>query len=370
MTSQAASTDTIISLQDANGIGIAGVEIKAFANGTQVRIKTDSKGVAALPELKGAGSLEINHCIQSATSIALQIYDVDYGVGGKSVTIKLPSRASVFEYQLQTSDGVKLQKSEQISYLSTPLVESWMEDYGTFSTPLGEGEISSCGSAWLTSETLRVAPFSSSQEGPKVTFIEDIPGGTTERKYSTSDFVAGQTKTITVANFKYVEVTSRSKTVYQKQLTRFTAKIMGVSSTSDLFPAQPFALVCDLKSKPGLKDTRGDVATLDKNLTVIPTITFQDPGLHRCFVSDMRSGTLGSFAFDVKVLTERQFKLDVGKKFKSCTALNLVFEGGVASSSKSQKADKKAKNLPVLSLAGYKLNSNLDRDKDGVACED
>ncbi len=369
MTSQAASGDTIILLQDANGAGIAGVEIRAAANGTQVRIKTDSKGVAALPELKGDGALQINHCIQSATSIALEISDVDYGVGGKSVTIKLPSRTSVFEYQIQTSEGVKLQKPEQISYLFTPTLESWMEDYGTFSTPLGEGEISSCGSAWLTSETLRVAPFSSSREGPNVTFIEDIPGGTAERKYSISDFVSGQTKTITVSNFKYVEVTSRSKTVYQKQLTRLTAKVKGVSSTSELFPAQPFALVCQLKSKPGLKDTRGDIASLDKNFTVVPTITFQDPGLHRCFVSDMGSGILGSFAFDVQVLTERQFKLDVSKKFKSCSALNLVFEGGVANSPKSQKADKKAKNLPVLSLAGYKLNSNLDRDKDGVACE-
>jgi hypothetical protein len=62
------------------------------------------------------------------------------------------------------------------------------------------------------------------------------------------------------------------------------------------------------------------------------------------------------------------------KKFKTCTALNKVYPGGVAEKSTSVNKNKagvlqKSKKVPKVSSKVYKENKGLDRDKDGIACE-
>ena len=62
------------------------------------------------------------------------------------------------------------------------------------------------------------------------------------------------------------------------------------------------------------------------------------------------------------------------KKFKNCTALNKVYPAGVAEKSTSVNKNKagvlqKSKKVPKVSSKIYKENKGLDRDKDGIACE-
>ena len=62
------------------------------------------------------------------------------------------------------------------------------------------------------------------------------------------------------------------------------------------------------------------------------------------------------------------------KKFKNCTALNKEFPGGVAEKTTSVNKNKagvlqESKNTPKVSSKIYKENKGLDRDKDGIACE-
>ena len=52
--------------------------------------------------------------------------------------------------------------------------------------------------------------------------------------------------------------------------------------------------------------------------------------------------------------------------FKNCTALNKRYPSGVA---KSAQAATKQKSAPKVSLAIYKENIKMDRDKDGTVCE-
>jgi hypothetical protein len=52
--------------------------------------------------------------------------------------------------------------------------------------------------------------------------------------------------------------------------------------------------------------------------------------------------------------------------FKNCTALNKKYPSGVA---KSAQAATKQKQVPKVSLAIYKANIKMDRDKDGTVCE-
>ena len=52
--------------------------------------------------------------------------------------------------------------------------------------------------------------------------------------------------------------------------------------------------------------------------------------------------------------------------FKNCTALNKKYPAGVA---KSTQAATKQKSVPKVSLAIYKANIKMDRDKDGIICE-
>jgi hypothetical protein len=62
------------------------------------------------------------------------------------------------------------------------------------------------------------------------------------------------------------------------------------------------------------------------------------------------------------------------KKFKNCTALNKEYPGGVAEKATSVNKNKagvpqESKAVPKVSSKIYKENKGLDRDKDGIACE-
>ncbi len=57
------------------------------------------------------------------------------------------------------------------------------------------------------------------------------------------------------------------------------------------------------------------------------------------------------------------------KKFQNCTELNKVYKGGVAKDAKVKNVGGKTKFAPTVSADLYKLNSKMDRDKDGIACE-
>jgi hypothetical protein len=56
-------------------------------------------------------------------------------------------------------------------------------------------------------------------------------------------------------------------------------------------------------------------------------------------------------------------------KYKNCTALNVVYPGGVAKSASSKNKGGKIRLAQVVNSKLYDLNKSLDRDKDGLACE-
>jgi hypothetical protein len=62
------------------------------------------------------------------------------------------------------------------------------------------------------------------------------------------------------------------------------------------------------------------------------------------------------------------------QKFKNCTAVNKVYEGGIAKNKKvsnknSKGVAQKSKYAPFVSKKIYNQNKGMDRDKDGIACE-
>ena len=57
------------------------------------------------------------------------------------------------------------------------------------------------------------------------------------------------------------------------------------------------------------------------------------------------------------------------KKFANCAALNTVYPGGVAKSSKVVNSGGETKQIPTVNRKIYKQNSSKDRDRDGIACE-
>lgn len=59
----------------------------------------------------------------------------------------------------------------------------------------------------------------------------------------------------------------------------------------------------------------------------------------------------------------------VEKKFSNCAALNKVYPGGVAKSSRWVNKGGEIKNKPTVNAKVYAENSGKDRDKDGIACE-
>jgi hypothetical protein len=56
------------------------------------------------------------------------------------------------------------------------------------------------------------------------------------------------------------------------------------------------------------------------------------------------------------------------RKFKNCTAMHVVYKGGVERPGAVNKGGK-LRYKPYVSLALYNANKSLDRDHDGIACE-
>jgi hypothetical protein len=57
-------------------------------------------------------------------------------------------------------------------------------------------------------------------------------------------------------------------------------------------------------------------------------------------------------------------------RFANCTAMHKTYRGGVArAGAKDHRASGHAKYAPKVSTALYNANSKMDRDHDGVACE-
>ncbi len=58
-----------------------------------------------------------------------------------------------------------------------------------------------------------------------------------------------------------------------------------------------------------------------------------------------------------------------GATFKNCTEVRKVYPGGVAKASGIKNKGGKASRTPKVSASIYKSISKMDRDKDGIACE-
>ncbi|RLT57539.1 MAG: hypothetical protein DWI70_02285 [Chloroflexi bacterium] len=59
-------------------------------------------------------------------------------------------------------------------------------------------------------------------------------------------------------------------------------------------------------------------------------------------------------------------------RYKNCAALNAVYEDGVAKSVRASERNRGRAiyGTPDVNAGVYSRNSKLDRDKDGIACED
>lgn len=58
-----------------------------------------------------------------------------------------------------------------------------------------------------------------------------------------------------------------------------------------------------------------------------------------------------------------------GATFKNCTEVRKVYPGGVAKSAGVKNKGGKTSRTPKVSSSIYKAISKMDRDKDGIACE-
>ena len=57
-------------------------------------------------------------------------------------------------------------------------------------------------------------------------------------------------------------------------------------------------------------------------------------------------------------------------KYKNCTAMHVRYKGGVGKpGAVDRRASGHAKYPPARSTALYNANAGLDRDRDGIACE-
>lgn len=57
------------------------------------------------------------------------------------------------------------------------------------------------------------------------------------------------------------------------------------------------------------------------------------------------------------------------KVFKNCTELRKTYPGGVAKSKSSTNQGGKTKKKPTVNAKVYVSNKKMDRDGDGIACE-
>ncbi len=58
-----------------------------------------------------------------------------------------------------------------------------------------------------------------------------------------------------------------------------------------------------------------------------------------------------------------------GKVFKNCTELRKTYPGGVAKSKSSRNVGGATKKTPRVDAKVYAANKKMDRDGDGIACE-
>lgn len=58
-----------------------------------------------------------------------------------------------------------------------------------------------------------------------------------------------------------------------------------------------------------------------------------------------------------------------GATFKNCTEVRKVYPGGIAKASGIKNKGGKTSRTPKVSANIYKSISKMDRDKDGIACE-
>ena len=73
----------------------------------------------------------------------------------------------------------------------------------------------------------------------------------------------------------------------------------------------------------------------------------------------------------VGIATPAQAAPPKPKKYANCTALHNAYQHGVAKKGGRDKVTGKSKPVTTFKIypAAYNLNTGLDRDKDGVACE-
>lgn len=88
--------------------------------------------------------------------------------------------------------------------------------------------------------------------------------------------------------------------------------------------------------------------------------------MKKLFTIILSLGVAFSFVFATASVSEAKTKIVT---FKNCTAMNKVYKGGVARSSKVKNKGGKTHYKPYVSSALYNANKKSDRDNDGIACE-
>ncbi|WP_172956091.1 excalibur calcium-binding domain-containing protein [Rhodoluna limnophila] len=360
---------TVIHLVDASGAGVPGVQINVASNaGTRLTKATDTTGLARFPGLIGPGSLEINHCDLSIESIALQIYDADFGDGGQMFVLKLPARPSIYEYSVASENGATYKKAEQLSFdVTTLTVESYMGDYGEVQTPLGLGSISSCGSAWQSGDSLKVAPFASSSEDPVVNVIQQVEGGEVTTKFPTSQMSMNSKSTLYVGPVDYIKPGKTTFTGLEGKPFVVNSTLVQHELSQGVAVGERFEMTC---ADPqdyfmGLRSTQNRIAS---NNLISFSFKILKTGTYRCGIYST-SHSIKSEPFEVKITGAPVSSSNLKRKFKRCSDLNKVFKGGIAKSAAVVNINKHSRYSAYPSATAYSINKKLDTDKDGVACE-
>lgn len=171
-----------------------------------------------------------------------------------------------------------------------------------------------------------------------------------------SNSLGNSLEALSLEGVPWIELTLSSSAIAGKPLSYVTRVMVGTEESLELKPnsiwvihSNPVDAMWVFSVRPG----KG---------------TFQVP-------SEAVEFILGDFSLPKYVSS--LIKLEVQKpaiepkptKYKNCTALQKVYAGGVALSSKSVNKGGKIKLKPTVNSKVYNLNKSLDRDKDGLACE-
>ena len=90
--------------------------------------------------------------------------------------------------------------------------------------------------------------------------------------------------------------------------------------------------------------------------------------MKRLFVFLLAFGLALSFSYGSGSPNAAEAKTKI-VAFKNCKAMNKLYKGGVARSSKVRNKGGKTHFKPFVSKALYDANKSRDRDKDLIACE-